>query len=1209
MMLDGPAGGRYSGRGVALPHTIGHLIRDSALVGGSLVGAREEVEVRLIDDAPAEEDAFAPEGGIGPHGRVAKAIADLITSRHDDGGKMIGLEGGWGSGKTTVVNLMCKRLQGNEDLRVFRFDAWAHQDDPLRRTFLESLISHFMENGWIEERRKKYWKNTVDELAKRRKVSKALIVPKSSKWGKRVGLAALLVPFGCVLASAGAQQGLTIRWGLPVNLLFIAGVLLALSPVVTVVIWRLCGGGEPLLLGDSVTELETKTSETPDPTSIEFETHFDKLLNEVLSEHPSRKTVFVLDNLDRIEPDDARQMWSTLQTFLQFSRRASERWLKRLWVVVPYDPKGLRALWTAPSEDEGTSASKEDIAVSQSFIDKSFQIRFEVPSPVLSDWHEYLLRTARAAFLSMEERGLQTIRRVFGLHRHEANRADEPPTPREIKIYVNQIGSVLRQWRHDFTIGAIAYYVLLRRDGKDLPSLLLSTDKQIPSSRMGELIGQSPRAQLAGLAFNVPPEKGEHILLTEPILDALRRQNIQWLLTKEERYPDGFWTVVESVLNLRVDADDSDLVANSAVVLGGGKFKNKQRLGRAQSAVCRIARNVANWAPLHHVRAEGIAVLCEMAKDLAYSEEIVSVLRTSLEKPQEGGEPVEPAKLIDNIVLILSLLRRLGHDSAYSQGLQLPVDANGWVAACARLHDKHKWRELAPSLSPAVEAGQIVISLAEAVSTDAFQQNHLHTISVSAETPLEFDWGPLVKSLAQKLEAAAATPIERVELLVKALCYLQAMGDRPAAAALKGLADKGHMLHHLVAADAKKLVKCQALLVFAFLAQRPSAEKPAVAGDSEAGYQKLTTLLGTKAGGWPKQLVTLLKKYEAYGLLFDVVKARGHYDPFITACLERVADSETPEDVFTTDVFLEHWQELKTELQTDADGAPRFDVVVGKLLQRTELRKQIPEKHKDFQPDHAGLYDAVLRVDEDGDEAFQAWIADGLRGLDKDRWAKELRQAGTITQLASRLREIGFDFHLDQPYQDAVEEYAKEVMAGSQQITGTADHWWPNLLDALAEGPSRQEMRRTLIEAACGRDGKIGEAFFRVFGSEIGHPPLLARTNRLVTRLFHPILKSQDPAGLKWLRNVIATQSSLVGPKVEGREAFAERVQRSLRDDRVPEQAISEIRGIAELLGIEADTQEEQRQGADDEPRTTNGSGGAGEAHEGEAAEERPSAE
>src|SRR5690348_8063958 len=77
----------------------------------------------LIPDEPAEADSF------GPHGRLAAAVVDLI--RNTDGGKAIGIEGGWGSGKTTVVKLVKSEIERDGNYTVVEFDAWAHEGDPL----------------------------------------------------------------------------------------------------------------------------------------------------------------------------------------------------------------------------------------------------------------------------------------------------------------------------------------------------------------------------------------------------------------------------------------------------------------------------------------------------------------------------------------------------------------------------------------------------------------------------------------------------------------------------------------------------------------------------------------------------------------------------------------------------------------------------------------------------------------------------------------------------------------------------------------------------------------------------------------------------------------------------------------------------------------------------------------------------------------------
>ena len=74
----------------------------------------------LVSDDPSEIDEFA-----GSHKRIADAIANLI--RTEKGGKSIGLEGEWGTGKSTVIKLLGKALnaasEDNEYL-LYLFDAW-----------------------------------------------------------------------------------------------------------------------------------------------------------------------------------------------------------------------------------------------------------------------------------------------------------------------------------------------------------------------------------------------------------------------------------------------------------------------------------------------------------------------------------------------------------------------------------------------------------------------------------------------------------------------------------------------------------------------------------------------------------------------------------------------------------------------------------------------------------------------------------------------------------------------------------------------------------------------------------------------------------------------------------------------------------------------------------------------------------------------------
>jgi energy-coupling factor transporter ATP-binding protein EcfA2 len=214
--------------------------------------AAEACPTVLLDDAPASEDMFALDGKIGPHERIAETLTQIIRTRQA-GGKMIGLEGGWGSGKTTVVNLMQRALKEDSQTRIIVFDAWAHEGDPLRRTFLETLIGELqaecttagslVKDAWI---RRRDWKSTLEELAHRHKSTITRTLPKSTAFGRWLAATALLVPIGLVLFKTGLDAGVTLRGApdLRPAWTFIIGLTLSLSPGIVSLVFFLLHQGQ-----------------------------------------------------------------------------------------------------------------------------------------------------------------------------------------------------------------------------------------------------------------------------------------------------------------------------------------------------------------------------------------------------------------------------------------------------------------------------------------------------------------------------------------------------------------------------------------------------------------------------------------------------------------------------------------------------------------------------------------------------------------------------------------------------------------------------------------------------------------------------------------------------------------------------------------------------------------------------------------------------
>src|SRR5689334_19244171 len=96
----------------------------------------------FVSDRPALRDSFEANRA---YSRIVSAIVDIVSSPHNEG-MSIGVEGSWGVGKSTLINLLRTRLHGTDGdnpdktgpILLIAFDAWAHEGDPLRLTFLET---------------------------------------------------------------------------------------------------------------------------------------------------------------------------------------------------------------------------------------------------------------------------------------------------------------------------------------------------------------------------------------------------------------------------------------------------------------------------------------------------------------------------------------------------------------------------------------------------------------------------------------------------------------------------------------------------------------------------------------------------------------------------------------------------------------------------------------------------------------------------------------------------------------------------------------------------------------------------------------------------------------------------------------------------------------------------------------------------------------
>lgn len=337
----------------------------------------DDYKFQILYEEVSDKDEFE----YNTHESVATTLYELI--RDTDKGITIGLEGAWGSGKSTVINLLHKKL--DKKTLFFSFDAWAHEGDPLRRIFLESLINKIDPNSENDE-----LVSLKNKVSGRTKTVDVKTKKGVSKFGKLISASALAIPMGSAFLSAVKYENLVYPWSnVPksIDWLLVFGILLTLLPLfVTLGCWFWKKDEFKLFESESAENYTQDITEDGERTSIEFERLFSEIMSLVIGKSDSEyeRCIIVIDNLDRIEAKSSQGIWSTLQTFFQHRSSSNSHldWKDKLWFIVPFDREGLSKIWQQENDNS-------DIDVARSFFDKCFQVIAEVPTPVMSGWIKF----------------------------------------------------------------------------------------------------------------------------------------------------------------------------------------------------------------------------------------------------------------------------------------------------------------------------------------------------------------------------------------------------------------------------------------------------------------------------------------------------------------------------------------------------------------------------------------------------------------------------------------------------------------------------------------------------------------------------------------------------------------------------------------------------------------------------------------------------
>jgi hypothetical protein len=227
-----------------------------------------------------------------------------------------------------------------------------------------------------------------------------------------------------------------------------------------------------------------------------------------------------------------------------------------------------------------------------------------------------------------------------------------------LKLFVNQIGAILRQWGREVPIGHVAYFVLEHR----------KSDKLLNRLRRGEITTSDDSRlfesgaltdSLAGLIFNVRPVKGRELLLGELIRQALLEDGD--LNEIAESHPEGFWPVFETVVQAELIGANAQHLGRAAIKLRDSRLleANRYEVKTAMSSLGKGVEGITSVGPWDEPMANGVAALCELLKDEAKSHRLFGGVGAVL--ATQAKPPLEPEVIVQSLTTILDVADALGH--------------------------------------------------------------------------------------------------------------------------------------------------------------------------------------------------------------------------------------------------------------------------------------------------------------------------------------------------------------------------------------------------------------------------------------------------------------------------------------------------------------------------------------------------------------------
>lgn len=278
-------------------------------------------------DFESTSDAFDHESFAQTLFRIVNDNAPPLT---------IGLFGSWGIGKSSIVNLLKHKLKDKKRFCYVYFNAWKYSSDSFRRQFLitvaesEGIVPESLQKEKLQRLKRLNHSDIIQDRKEKIKFSKGGFL--------KLGIFILIAAAGVFFITKGGYNKNFAEIG--------AGVFALTATLIGLI---------TLHLGQII---QIHVDNVVDPKLIfpeQFASEFDMLVRHSLKNEPSKKIIFVIDDIDRCDIDTIKDILVSMKTFLSHSN---------CYFIVPMDDTSVVQVFKEKNENFGYEQLRKYFGIS-----------------------------------------------------------------------------------------------------------------------------------------------------------------------------------------------------------------------------------------------------------------------------------------------------------------------------------------------------------------------------------------------------------------------------------------------------------------------------------------------------------------------------------------------------------------------------------------------------------------------------------------------------------------------------------------------------------------------------------------------------------------------------------------------------------------------------------------------------------------------------